>query len=229
MYSQKNEEEIIEKIFNKLDINKGTFVEVGAGDGITLSNTRKLFENGWNGIYIEGDSDKLFDLYKNTLGCFGGECVSRNSERIKCINKYISCEPGYRLDDILENCNNFPFFFDFLSLDIDGNDYYVWKGLTKYFPRLICVEYNPNFLSTESRSIEYDPNFRHDGTNYYGASARALYNLGISKGYTLIDYTEDLNLFFIHNTYSNLFENFDIHKIPKHIHHMPSDKKMITV
>jgi len=116
-----------------------------------------------------------------------------------------------------------------LSIDIDGNDYWIWKNLNYYFPKVVCVEYNPNFEPTESRVIEYDPKFRHDNTNYYGASALALCNLGIEKGYTLINHTEDLNLFFVQSCFSHLFKKYDINNVKKNVHHSPSKRSMISI
>ena len=79
-----------------------------------------------------------------------------------------------------------PREFDLLSIDIDSNDYYVWKALEGYSPRIVVIEYNASFPPTESKTIKYDPNFVWDGTNYYGASLLALKKLGQSKGYILI-------------------------------------------
>jgi len=219
MYSQKNEDKIIESIFSKLKIFNGSFVEVGAGDGITLSNTRNLLEKGWLGTYIEGDNNLFLTLVENT----------KDFKDVDCLNYYISNEPIYKLDHLLYLYTKTPSFFDFFSLDIDGNDYWVWKNLYCYFPKVICVEYNPNFEPTENKVIEYDSKFRHDNTNYYGASALALYNLGIEKGYTLINHTEDLNLFFVQDCFSHLFKKYDITNVKKNIHHTPSKKVMISI
>jgi hypothetical protein len=218
-YSQKNEDEIIECIFSKLNITIGTAVECGASDGITLSNTRKLLEKGWGITYIEGNKDLFNSLVENT----------KNFNNVDCLNYYISNEPNYKLDHLLYLYTKTPSFFDFFSLDIDGLDYWVWKDLNYYFPKVVCIEYNPNFEPTESRVIEYDPKFRHDNTNYYGASALALYNLGIEKGYTLINHTEDLNLFFVQNCFSHLFEKYDITNVKKNRHHTPSKRIMIEI
>jgi len=63
-------EPIIQYIFNTLNIKQGFFLEFGAWDGINLSNARLLFENNWNGMFIEGDKAKFEDLrnnYSNTI------------------------------------------------------------------------------------------------------------------------------------------------------------------
>jgi len=64
IYSQSGEDGIIDKIFNLLHIEEGYFVEFGAWDGVRLSNSRNLVENGWPGLLIEADPKKFADLEK---------------------------------------------------------------------------------------------------------------------------------------------------------------------
>ena len=92
-----------------------------------------------------------------------------------------------------------PEAFDLLSIDIDGNDYWVWKAITRYRPRVVVIEYNAAIPPSESRAISYDPRFRWDAmTNYFGASLLALQRLGAQKGYVLVGCERSgTNAFFI--------------------------------
>lgn len=93
-----------------------------------------------------------------------------------------------------------PQDFDLLSIDIDGNDYWVWQAIEGYSARVVVIEYNSSLLPNESKSIRYDPSFTWDGTNYYGASLLALAKLGGVKGYTLIGCdSRGVNAFFVRN------------------------------
>ena len=74
---------------------------------------------------------------------------------------------------------------DLVSIDLDGNDYWVWRALT-YRPRVLVAEYNANISPDESLVMPYDPAHRWNGTDYYGASLRALRDLGVEKGYELV-------------------------------------------
>lgn len=73
-----------------------------------------------------------------------------------------------------------------LSIDIDGNDYWIWKAI-KAKPDIVCIEYNSSF-GLDPLTIPYDPNFqwREFGHWFYGASLGALHKLGNEKGYQLV-------------------------------------------
>lgn len=134
-----------------------------------------------------------------------------------------------------------PKNFDLLSIDIDYNDYWVWKSITDYFPRVVIIEFNSSIPPNESRVVPYDPDATWDGTNYFGASLLALKNLGSKKGYTLVGCDSNgVNAFFIK---SDLIENASIPKIEKlyhspkygeiidgiHVGHPQNDKKMMEI
>ena len=65
VYSQNGEDGIIGEILRRLNIQKGTFIEFGAWDGVHFCNSRHLVEQGWDGIFIESDNDRFKDLVKN--------------------------------------------------------------------------------------------------------------------------------------------------------------------
>ena len=183
IYSQSGEDGIIEEIFKRLKnkINK-TCVEFGAWDGIHLSNTYNLIKNhNFKSILIEGDKKKFKELINNVP-----------DKNIIKINKFIEFSGKNKLDNLLKKFN-FPKNFDFLSIDIDGNDYHIFQGLKIYRPKLICIEFNPtipnevNFI--QEKNIEINQ----------GCSALALIELAKKKKYSPIAAT-DLNLFFIENS-----------------------------
>ena len=70
---------------------------------------------------------------------------------------------------------------DLVSIDIDGNDYRVWKNLTDYSPRVVIIEFNSSFAVDENKIQKYDATRVWDGTYNYGSSLLALKNLGESK------------------------------------------------
>jgi len=132
VHTQSGEDGIIEEIFKRLNVQEGFCVEFGAYDGITISNTRYLWEQGWSGVSIEasaGPFEKLQKLYNN-------------QPRMVCINAFVlpesSATNGRTFDEIARE-----FFpnkeIDFLSIDIDGADYLILESL-ECKPKVICIE-----------------------------------------------------------------------------------------
>lgn len=213
IHSQNGEDGIIQTIFRKIKTTNKYAVEFGIH--AKEGNTILLSKNGWNCLWMDGNGDGL-----------------------KIKKEFITAE---NINQLFEKYQ-VPMEFDLLSIDIDSNDYWIWKAITNYSPRLVIIEYNPSISVEQSKVVEYDPSLCWDGSNYYGASLQALVKLGLSKGYTLIccDST-GTNAFFIRD---DLMEgNFipkttqDLYKPPqygekvkgKYIGHPPSQRKMIDV
>jgi len=135
-----------------------------------------------------------------------------------------------------------PKNFDLLSIDVDFNDYWVWKAVKDYFPRVISIEYNACYPPTESKTVPYDSHGKWDKrTNYFGASLLALVKLGLSKGYTLVGCDSNgINAFFVKN---ELVQNkikktiHELYKPPKYgviingvyVGHQQSKRKLVNV
>ncbi len=187
-YSQFGEDgivcEILKRIEGKVNLNKWC-VDVGAYNGVDLSNTCKLIrELGFNAVLIEGDEKQIPVLKHN----FPRGAV--------CVGEFVSIDGVNRLDEILKR-TDVPINFDFLSLDIDGMDYWVWSSLVEYKPKIVCVEFNP----TVPNAVEFinEPDFRVK----HGSSALSFVKLAESKGYSLVASTKT-NLFFVESQLSQL-------------------------
>jgi hypothetical protein len=176
VHSQNGEDGVIEAIFSEIGVTNRYFVEFGCHEAEEC-NAALLLEQGWQGLLMDG----------------GG--VSKNPRAV-VRKEFIRAE----------NINNLfrkyevPQAFDLLSIDIDGNDYWVWRAITPYRPRVVIIEYNAHFPPSESRVIIYDPKFMWTATDYFGGSLRAMKELGEEKRYTLV-YCEGTgaNAFFIAN------------------------------
>lgn len=80
-----------------------------------------------------------------------------------------------------------PSEFDFLSIDIDRNDYWVWRAIQRYRPRVVAIEYNATLGPMAPVTLPYNPLATWDGySNYFGASLKAMEILGAEKGYALV-------------------------------------------
>jgi hypothetical protein len=188
IHSQSGEDGIIEKILELIPDKDNWCVEFGAWDGIHLSNTRNLIENkAYSAILIEGDQEKFGEISKN---------YSSNSNVIP-ICGFVGFEATDNLDVLLLNLP-IPDKFDFLSIDIDGNDYHVWKAITRYKPKVICIEFNQT-IPTEVRFVQ-----PADFSITQGSSLLSITELGEEKGYKLVSVSA-WNAFFVRADYYPLF------------------------
>ena len=177
IFSQFGEDGIIDFLIKKLDLKNKTFIEFGVED-YEESNTRFLLEaRNWKGLII--DSSKIFiDTIKKK------DYFWRNN--LKAINAFVTVD---NINNLIKD--NFHFKnLDLMSIDIDGNDYWVWKAITICKPAIVIIEYNARFGYKKSVTIPYKEKFdrisEHYSSIYFGASLEALYKLGKIKGYSLV-------------------------------------------
>ena len=136
-YSQAGEDGVIAKILEMLPETDQWCVEFGAWDGLYLSNVRRLIEEkDYSAILIEGDKKK-FERLRNNYA---------DNHNVETVNAFVGYNAEDGLDKIL-SAFNIPKNFDFLSIDVDGNDYHIWKAVQQYRPKSVCVEYNPTIPS----------------------------------------------------------------------------------
>jgi len=149
------------------------FVEFGAWDGKHLSNTYALAnQHRFGGVYIEGARDRYEVLKQNFA----------NNQLVRCVNRFIEIEGNNSLDSVLTECAT-PNDFDLLSIDIDGNDYHVWKSLTSFSPKVVVIEMNIRIKPGNAMVNPVSAPFEWGKS---GSSITSLYELGTAKGYALI-------------------------------------------
>ena len=189
-YSQFGEDGIIEKIFELIGAESKLCVEFGAWDGLACSNTALLWRHKkWKAILIEADKIRYAQLLKNI---FSYNCIA--------VCKTVGIEDDNSIDAILTSLNiNDP--IDLMSIDIDGNDYYIFESLNLYRPRVIICERNP--------TIPIHLDIYQDYGGYFGCSVGALIRIGNNKDYTLIALTE-ANAFFVDNQLLHYFNDFEL-------------------
>ena len=168
-YAQTGEDYALKFIFDKIGTTNKTAIEFGAGNGRRFSNTLLFEDMGWNRF--------LFDVKP------GSDKVHK--EFINATN----------VNDIFKKYN-VPQTVDLLSIDIDGNDYWVWGSMYPYRARVVVIEYNAVFPGNILTVVKYDPNRLFDQTRYYGASLAAYERLGRFRRYQLVYYNL-LNAIFV--------------------------------
>lgn len=184
IYSQHGEDGVIREILRRLDIKTGWFVDVGAWDGKYLSNTYALLRKRWHGIAIEGDTDKIKNLNQLSEEADG---------KLHPIPKYVSAYKEGGLDELLAQ-TPIPKDFDVLNIDIDSHDWYVWKNLERYSPKIVIIETNATIIPRVKYVQEPDAPPRKDLKFTSGASFTSIVELGKEKGYTPVCHTGNIIL-----------------------------------
>ncbi len=190
-YSQHGEDALIEKILSILPSRDKWCVEFGAWDGVYLSNTCNLVKHhGYSAVLVEANPEKYAELTENLSGF-----------PIFPFCTFVNFDGEDSLENILGR-TRIPKDFDFISIDIDGADYWVFDSLKEYRPKLVCIEYNP----TIPNHVEFvQP---RDMRVSQGSSPRSIVKLAREKGYALLA-TTSCNLFLIDSKYFELFQLAD--------------------
>lgn len=172
VHSQNGEDGIIAECLKRMKIEIGYSVEVGGNDGLWLSNTRNLLEKGWSGLFVEAD----FGLWQQCWDAW----KQRPDVRCAC-----SRVDQYNVNAFVDDS------CDVLSLDTDGSDYKIFKGL-QAAPRIVIVEIDSSIPPDEL-------GFNSDG----GAGYREMLDLAYVKNYHLIAHTG--NMVFVESRLRHLF------------------------
>jgi len=189
VYSQWGEDGLIQYLIKNIAIDNKIFVEFGV-ETYQESNTRfLLINNNWSGLIIDGSESNIAKIKSDSIYWkynLKAECAFIDRDNI---NELIS-KNGISGD------------IGLLSVDIDGNDFWVWEAISVIEPRIVICEYNSLFGSEKSVSIPYDASFyrtaAHESNLYWGASISAFYELGKSKGYSLVGSNRaGNNIFFV--------------------------------
>jgi hypothetical protein len=187
VYSQNDEDGMIQEIFRRIGTQSRMFVEFGVENGLE-NNTLKLVLEGWRGLWIEADA-KFVAAIKSRFS----HVLADN--RLAVREAFITAENINELIGVWHERE-----IDLLSIDIDGNDFYIWRAINVITPRVVVIECNSKFPPPISIVQEYNPNHVSRGTDYFGASLEALTRLGARLGYSLVGTNlQAANAFFVRN------------------------------
>jgi hypothetical protein len=204
-FSQFGQDGVLQKIFEKIAPVNKQFVEFGSSaNDEGMGNTAYLRRFGWNGLLMN-DTDKPYgvDIINKKYDLKVETVTAENINEL--FKKY----------DVSE-------LLGFLSIDVDGNDYWIWKALSDiYKPAVICIEAN-TYIPFERNIVQkYDIAWRWKGDAQFGSSVKALYDLGVSKGYSLIACCVS-DLIFIRNELMPRFVEFkDMNNVEKLMENIP--------
>jgi hypothetical protein len=206
VFSQLDEDGIISKIVfrirNFLPLQP-TFLEIGVGNG-TENNTLNLITKGWEGLWI-GNQKLISDVSK--------------SKKVVYLDNWVTQE------NILSLIENTKFKeFDLISVDIDGNDYYIWERLLSlYSPKIIVAEYNGKFDSETEWIMNYESEHKWNQGWHFGASFLSFANLFSKFNYRVVACSlNGNNMFLVKSDFQNVFNDIpsDMNLIYKPALHM---------
>ena len=177
VYSKHGNDGLILYIFSKVGTTNHTFVEMGVEEGKECNTANLSLNFGWRGMLIDANKEWLEGARR-----FYREKLGENASKVKIVPCFITAE---NINQLLRD-NGFQGEIDLLSIDIDGNDYWVWKAIDAVRPRVVVAEYNASF-GLKPITIKYNADFYYQrGSSYFGASLEALVKLARLKGYILV-------------------------------------------
>ncbi len=190
-FSQWGEDGIIDWLVERLPGISNSFIEFGV-ENYRESNTRLLLQmRNWRGLVMDGSQAHIDDIRSQNIHW-------RHDLTAKCA--FIDRD---NINRLLVDAG-FQGEVGLLSVDIDGNDYWVWQAIDVVSPAIVVCEYNAVLGDLHALTVPYQADFQrtraHHSNLYFGASIRALVNLGRAKGYTFVGTTSTgCNSFFVRN------------------------------
>jgi hypothetical protein len=181
----------LQHLLRYLPVQRKIFVEFGV-ENYSEANTRFLLINdNWTGLVIDGSSSNIESIKQDDIYW---------RHNLKAEHAFITRE---NINELIRS-NGISGEIGLLSIDIDGNDYWVWEAIDVVTPSIVVTEYNSGFGPKRAVTIPYDPEFNrtvaHYSNLYWGASLAALCSLGKRKGYSFVGCNAaGNNAFFVRN------------------------------
>lgn len=193
VFSQWGDDGLIDFLINYLEIKEQRFVEFGV-ENYTEANTRYLLMNkNWSGLVMDGSEDNIVQIKNSSLYV---------RHELTAASHFITAE---NINELLVKYG-YTGNIGLLHIDIDGNDYWVWKAIDVASPVVVILEYNAVFGTDKSWVVPYNPQFVRSQTHfsnlYWGSSLRAQCELAESKGYSFIGCNSNgNNAYFVQNSH----------------------------
>ena len=192
VFSQFEEDGKLLFIFSIIGMDNKVFVEIGSDDGVNSNSANLYFNFGWRGLFIDGNSrsikrgKKFFNKYPHPW-----------FYKPKFICAKVTRE---NINELIED-SGIKGKIGLLSIDIDGNDYWIWDAITIIDPKIVIIETHNEF-GLKNIVVPYDPDYSFPGKHpvYHGASPVAMNKLANKKGYRLVGANElGFNFIFVKN------------------------------
>lgn len=207
VYSQSDEDGIIQEIFTRINVDSKTFIELGVQDGKEC-NTLFLLKSGWKGLWIDMSTD--LEVFNKDFSSYLNEKLILKKTKItkENVNKVIENHKSFLGDKI-----------DLLSIDLSQNTFHILKNLEIYKPNVVVTEYNAKLRDKIKWECKYTIDEPWDGSDNFGASLKSFQKMLEEKGYNLVGCNiTGVNAFFVRKELIN--EKF-INNFSSEFHYEP--------
>jgi hypothetical protein len=177
VFSQFGDDGIIQYLIHAIDIPHHSFIEFGV-ENYMESNTRfLLMHNNWKGLVIDSGKDNIKFIRNHEIYW---------KHELTAVEQFITKE---NINTIISD-SGFSGNTGIVSIDVDGNDFWIWKTINVVAPVVVIIEFNsgfgPNFSVTIPYSADFNRTKAHCSNLYWGCSLKALSLLAEEKGYFFI-------------------------------------------
>lgn len=196
VFCDADEDGILLFLLSVVSSGRKQLVDLGSASIDASNSSNLILHHGWSGLLVDANEDAV-------------DAARDGYERLGVIppdmtNAWLTAE---NVNDLLRE-RGVTGDIGLLSIDIDGNDYWLWRAIDAISPRVVVIEYQDIIGPERSITIPYQPDFslRHydvnaKHNNYVGASLRAMVNLGLEKGYRLVAVNNyGFNAFFVRDS-----------------------------
>jgi len=195
VFSQWGEDGIIQYLSKTIELRHKTFIEFGVESFMEANCRFLLMKDNWSGYVIDGSPSNIAKLKSSYFYW---------KYHIDAVDAFVTKD---NIDDLLTR-SGFDADLGILSIDIDGNDYFILEAINAVRPRILICEYNAVFGATRKISVPYDPDFcrarKHYSKLYFGASLPAITFIANKKGYSLVGTNSSgCNAFFVRDDLLN--------------------------
>ena len=195
VFSQWGEDGIIQYLSKTIELRHKTFIEFGVESFMEANCRFLLMKDNWSGYVIDGSSSNIARLKSSYFYW---------KYHIDAVDAFITKD---NIDDLLAK-SGFDEDLGILSIDIDGNDYFILEAISAVRPRILICEYNAVFGAKRRISVPYEADFcrtrKHYSNLYFGASLPAITFLANKKGYSLVGTNSSgCNAFFVRDDLLN--------------------------
>lgn len=170
IFSQNGEDGVLQEIIRRLGPGQNYFLEIGAeyneANCIFLADVM-----GWKGTFIDANAHAASQLAAR----YGA------LPHVRVFNRFITPQ---NISSLLQE--GIPADLDVLSIDVDGDDYWLWQAVEGIQPRVVIIEYNSTLPADAQLVQPYGAKGTYNGNAFTGASIGALRNLAADKGYRLV-------------------------------------------